>query len=186
MGDREGTTVRVVRNRFEPSKISIEIPRSDPVVITVLKVPSLRLVAEPVRGDRFDYDVRESTGNFDRDLCVHAPAGSILIPNSFRVLYDSKEGARVTFKEGTITQDPFNACQFVGGSWDTMYKSRAKLNAQAVAEVLKPKPIPQALQSATFTIANLLDQAGRLFSLRQCLKCLALQLYGSTASWQSR
>lgn len=89
-----------------------------------------------------------STGNFGRDFCVHAPAGSILIPNSFRVVYDSKEGARVTFKEGTITQDPFKACQFVGGSWDTMYKSRAKLNAQAVAKVLKPEPIPQALQSA--------------------------------------
>lgn len=83
VGDREGTTVRVVRNRFKPSEISIEIPGSDQVVITIPKVPSLRLVAEPVWGDRFDYDVRESTGNFGRDLCVHAPAGSILIPNSF-------------------------------------------------------------------------------------------------------
>lgn len=147
VADREGTVVRVVRNRYEPSEISIEIPGADPTIITVPKVPSRRVVTAPIQGEGYTYNVAESTGTFGRDICVYAPTDTVIVPNSFRVVYPNKSSAGVTYTAGPVIQDPFIACQNIGGSWATPFSSWAHLTAQSAAVILKWEPIAEATRS---------------------------------------
>lgn len=145
--DREGKTVRVVRDRFQSTEISIEIPGADPTVIMVPKVPSMRIVTKPIEGDAFAYSANDSSGTFGRDLCVMAPAGTILVPGSFKLAYSYKAAAKVAYTEGPIEQGPFRACQSFQGSWGSPFSSYANVSLKAVAEVLSSEPIPAANQT---------------------------------------